>query len=177
MPENKTSKIALGGICLALTVILTAAGSIFPGIELTMFALASITTAVMILETGIGGGAILYIAAVLLGIVLVPNKAAMLPYICLFGYYGLLKFGIEKIRNAAIQITLKIIFFAAVLSVTLLGFRELFFGNINLPDIAAPLLILAGTVFLMLYDYIYTLMINFYITRIQRKGPDNIKLS
>lgn len=177
MKKNKTSKIAMGGICLALTVILIAAGSIFPGIELTLFALASVTTAIMILETGAGGGALLYVAAVLLGIALVPNKAAMLPYICLFGHYGLLKYYIEKLRNAAIQITLKIIYFAAVLSVTLLGFRELFFGNINLPDIAAPLLILAGTAILILYDYIYTLMINFYINRIKRSGMDNMKLS
>ena len=40
--KTKTQTIALGGICLALTVVFIFAGSIVPGIELTMFAISSL---------------------------------------------------------------------------------------------------------------------------------------
>ena len=72
-------KIALGGICLALTVIFLFGGSIVPGIELTLFAISSLFTAVMILETGVKGGVLLYAGAVLLGFAIIPNKLAMIP--------------------------------------------------------------------------------------------------
>ena len=36
LKNTKTSKLALGGICLALTVVFMFAGSIVPGIELTL---------------------------------------------------------------------------------------------------------------------------------------------
>lgn len=177
MKRTKTFKIALGGLCLALTIIFMFAGSIVPGIELTLFAVSSLFTAIMILETGVGGGAILYLAAVALGLVLVPNKLGMIPYIFLFGYYGMLKFYIEKIPKDAVQIVIKVIYFAALLCVGLLGFKELLLGSINLPDYPVVILIIGGIVMMMLYDWIFTMLINFYSRRFRGKGMDNIKLS
>ncbi|MDO4744958.1 MAG: hypothetical protein Q4B18_00215 [Bacillota bacterium] len=177
MKKNKTFKLALGGICLALTIIFMFAGSIAPGVELTLFAISSVFVAVMILESGVGGGVILYLAAVILGLILVPNKVGLIPYVFLFGYYGLVKFFIEKLKSAVAQIIVKAIFFAAVLCIGFLGFKELLLGAVSLPDMPIVILIIAGVLFLLLYDYIYTLAINLYITKVQRKGIDNFKLS
>ena len=55
--KNQSSVIALGGICLALTLAFLFAGSVAPGIELTLFALSSLFTAVMVLESGVGAAA------------------------------------------------------------------------------------------------------------------------
>ncbi|MFQ7472815.1 MAG: hypothetical protein ACLRLX_01250, partial [Anaerovoracaceae bacterium] len=85
MKETKTSKIALGGICLALTVAFIFGGSVIPGIELTLFAVSSLFTAVMIIESGVRGGIMLYVAAVILSLIIVPNKLAVIPYAFLFG--------------------------------------------------------------------------------------------
>ena len=98
MERSTTFKIALGGICLALTVVFMFGGSFVPGIELTLFALSSLFTAVMIIESGIGGGAMLFAAACLLGFFLIPNKPAILPYIVFFGYWPILKLFFEKIK-------------------------------------------------------------------------------
>lgn len=105
--RNKSSVIALGGICLALTLVFIFAGSIVPGIELTLFAISSLFIAVMIMESGVGAALILYAAAVILGLVLVPNKPAMIPYAFFFGYYGILKYFIEKIPGGILQIVTK----------------------------------------------------------------------
>lgn len=177
MKKSKTSTIALGGICLALTVIFMFAGSIVPGIELTLFAVSSLFTAVMIMESGVKGGVIMYGAAVLLGLVLIPNKLALIPYAFFFGYYGILKYFVEKLHSGILQIIIKAAFFAAVLCVGLIGFKELLLGSIHLPDYPVWLLIIAGILMLLVYDYIYTLLINFYLKRVKNRGADNIKLS
>lgn len=177
MKSSKTSKIALGGICLALTVVFMFAGSIVPGIELTLFAVSSLFTAVMIIEAGVKGGILMYAAAVILGLVIIPNKLAMIPYAFFFGYYGILKYYIEKLKGRYIQLIVKIIFFAVVLCTGLIGFKDLLLGSIHLPDYPVAVLIIAGIVMMVVYDYIYTMLINFYVRRIKNKGVDNMKLS
>lgn len=177
MKKNKTYKITLGGICLALTLILMFAGSVVPSIELTLYALSSVFTAIMIIETGIGGGILVFIGASILGFILMPDKIALLPYIAFFGYYGILKYFIEKLPKAAIQMLVKIIAFSAVLSTMLFFFKELLFGAISLPDISVILLMLLGIVMFILYDFIFSLIINIYNERIRRRGLSNMKLS
>lgn len=177
MNRNKSFKLALGGICLALTLIFMFAGSVVPGIELTLFAISSVFVAVMILETGVGGGVLLYAASVLLGLFLIPGKLALLPYIGLFGYYGIVKYFIEKLPSAVFQIVLKVVLFAMIMCIGLLGFKELLLGAVELPEYPVFILIIGGILLMMLYDYIYTLIIKIYVTRIQRKGIDNFKLS
>lgn len=176
MRKNNTSKIALGGICLALTVIFIFGGSMIPGIELTLFAVSSLFTAVMIIETGVKGGLLLYASAVILSLVIVPNKLAVIPYTFLFGYYGILKLYLEKLPRTWLQYLLKAIFFAALLCIGLLGFKELLLGSIHFPDYPVALLIFAGTLMLLLYDFIFTFLIGFYMRRIKGKGLDGIKL-
>jgi hypothetical protein len=176
-PKNRSSVTALGGICLALTLVFLFAGSVIPGVELTLFALSSLFVAVMILESGTGAAVLLYIAAAILGLFIIPNKLAMIPYIFCFGYYGILKFYIEKLHSGILQVIIKAAFFAVLLCVGLLGFKSLLLGSIHLPDYPVYLLIAAGILMMLVYDYIYTLCISFYLKRIRRKGGDNIKLS
>lgn len=177
MANKKTFKIALGGICLAFTVVFMFGASIVPGVELTLYALSSLFIAVMIIETGIKGGIGLYVAATLLGLLIVPNKVGILPYVCLFGIYGILKYYIEKIKHPVGQVMLKILFFAAILSIGLLGFKELLLGNIQLPNLPEAVLIAAGVVFLLLYDVIYTLLIRLYRERFKREKKVSFNLS
>lgn len=111
LTNKKTYQLALGGICLALTIIFMFGASIVPGAELTLYAISSLFIAVMILESGVKGGIALYIAAALLGLLIVPNKVGVLPYIGMFGLYGIVKFYIEKLKNPVAQVMLKVVFF------------------------------------------------------------------
>lgn len=177
MKPSRTMKIALGGVCLALTIIFLFAGSIVPGIELTLFAISSLFTAVMILEIGVKGGVLLYAAAVLLGLAIIPNKPAIIPYAFFFGYYGILKYYVEKLPGRWMQLALKSGFFAILLTIALIGFKELLLGSITIPDYPVWILIIAGIAFLLLYDFIFSALIAFYQRRIKGRGIDNIKLS
>ena len=165
MRNKKTFKIALGGICLALAVIFMFGATVIPGVELTLFALSSVFTVIMIIETGVGGGLLVYAGACILGFVLIPGKLAIVPYVFFFGYYGLIKYGIEKIKSGAAQIVLKLLFFAALMCLGILGFKSIPAEGINLPEYPSGLLIAAGTLMLLLYDYILTFIISFYRRR------------
>ncbi|MCB6994107.1 hypothetical protein LI177_11505 [bacterium 210820-DFI.6.37] len=177
MTSKNTYRIALSGICLALTMVFLFAALVVPGVELTLYAVSSLFIAVMMIESGLKGGLGLYAAAVLLGLLILPNKAGILPYACLFGLYGIIKYYIEKIRRPAGQLILKILFFAAVLTAGLNLFKGLLFGNIQLPDLPQGILLAGGIVFLLLYDLIYTLLIRIYRTRFRKRERIHFELS
>lgn len=177
MKRNKTFKIALGGICLALAVIFMFGASFVPGIELTLYLISSLFTAIMIIETGVGGGALVFGGASLLGLVLIPNKLALIPYVFCYGYYAILKFYIEKIKSGILQITVKVIYFAAIISIGLLGFKAVLASGIHIPDYPVWVLIIAGTAMMILYDFVLTFLINWYMRRFKGDGNASLKLS
>lgn len=107
----KTRTAALGGILLALSVATLFFASFVPGVELTIYAVSSVYTAIMIIETNSKGGGIFYIASGILALLLIPNKAAVLPYLFFFGIYGIVKYYIEKIGKLPVEICLKLLFF------------------------------------------------------------------
>ena len=174
-PKTKTGKIAMGGICTALAVIFMFGASFVPGIELTLFLISSLFTAVMVLEAGAAGGLSVFAAASILGLILVPNKLALIPYIFCFGYYAVLKFYIEKIKSGVLQMTIKVIYFAAIVLLGLLVFKSVLTAGIHMPDWPVAGLIIAGIVMLVLYDYVMTFLINWYRRRF-KGSPENLKL-
>ena len=165
----------MGGICTALAVIFMFGASFVPGIELTLFLISSLFTAVMVLEAGVAGGLSVFAAASLLGLILVPNKLALIPYIFCFGYYAVLKFYIEKIKSGAVQMTIKVIYFAAIVLLGLLVFKSVLTAGIHMPDWPVAGLIVAGIIMLVLYDYVMTFLINWYRRRFHG-SPENLKL-
>lgn len=177
MNSKRTYKLALGGICLALTLVFLFGASVIPGAELTLYAVSSLFVAVMMIESGIKGGAALYAAAVLLGLLIIPNKLGILPYVCLFGLYGMVKFYIEKLRHPAAQIAVKILFFGAILAAALTVFRELLLGDIQVPDMPLGILLGGGILMMLLYDLIYTLLISIYKERVKREKKVEFHLS
>ncbi|MDD4199995.1 MAG: hypothetical protein PHS19_01250 [Eubacteriales bacterium] len=183
--NSKTFKITMGGICLALAVVFIFLATIVPGIELTLFAISSLFTVIMIMETGsrdgnrhsLGGAVLLYVGASILGLILIPNKLALIPYIAIFGYYPILKYCIEKIKSGILQITLKVIYFAAILSFGLLAFKTVIAQSISFPDYPVAVLIIAGTALMIFYDYILSFLINWYIRRFRTGDESVFKLS
>ena len=175
--NSRTFKITLGGICLALAVIFMFAATFVPGVELTLFAISSLFTAVVIIETGNPKSFLMFAGASILGLVLIPNKVAIIPYVVLFGYYPILKFYIEKIKSGIMQVVCKTIYFAAVLSLGLLAFKSVIAQSINLPDYPVALLIVAGTLVMLLYDFVLTFLINWYIRRFKTGDASSFKLS
>lgn len=160
--------IALGGVYLAFPVIAVFLASVVPGIELILYGFSSIFIGLMIMETGFKEGIILYAAAAGLCFILIPNKLAVFPFIFFFGVYGIIKALAEKPQVKWLQITLKILFFTAAFMTVFFFFKELFFTEINLPDLPFPLLLAAGIAVFIAYDIIFTMLINIYVKKIRK---------
>ncbi|PKM84814.1 MAG: hypothetical protein CVU86_05460 [Firmicutes bacterium HGW-Firmicutes-11] len=168
--KQRARPIALGGILLALLMGNLMLAGTLPSFELTLYAFSSLFSAIMILETGMRNGWIFFFAAVLLAFLLLPNKIAILPYVFFFGPYGPVKYHIESIRNRIGELVLKLLFFNGSVAMGYLIFGELFFRDIGIPAFPLPLLIPAAQLFFLLYDAIFTHLIQYYRRRLR---PDN----
>lgn len=176
-PKSRNSgTVALGGIFLALTVAFLFGASFVPGVEMTLYAFSSFFIAFMIIEKGPKEGIVLYVAAVLLGLILVPNKLGLLPFIAFFGYYGILKYYIEQLKTPAAQVVVKVMFYALIMLAAIKLGGELLFDSSGIPGIPNIVLYIGGIIMMVVYDLIYTLIIKIYRQRFKREKMPEFKL-
>jgi hypothetical protein len=174
MKTFNTKKIATAGVLLALSIATLFAATTIPGIELTLFALSTVYVAIMIIEFTPNTGWLFYFGTVMMSFFMVPNKSAVIPYTIFFGIYAMIKYYIENLKNYfktfkminhPIEIMLKLLFFNLMFGLGIIYFGTLFIGAIHVPDVALPIIIIGAQAFFLLYDYILTLLIGFYLKR------------
>lgn len=174
MKDARVSKLALSGIFLAITEVFLLGASIVPGIEMSMLAVATAVSSFLIIETGIKNGVVFYIAATLLGLVILPNKIAIIPYAMFFGLYPVVKYFAEKLKTAPMQLTVKLSYFAVVLAVAFFLLFDIFFGNISLPEwIPVYAIIPVSLIIFLIFDAALTAIINIYFKRIHSRFTKN----
>lgn len=164
----KTKRIALSGILGALAVICLLLATILPTNRLSLYALSSFFVAIVILESRVKAGWIFYGATSLLAFIIVPDKLGIIPYLVFFGLYGIIKFYIEKLNRLFIEYSLKFLYFNICLGIGVLTVSEVFgFGlNVKLPW---WLLIIVLEIVFFVYDFVYTLFINYYKDKLRPK--------
>jgi hypothetical protein len=164
-------KIAFGGILTALCIVLIYLAAYLPTGKLGLYALASVTIAIAVVELDIKLGAVVYTASAILIFLLTGSINAFLLFVLFFGSYPLLKYYIEKQRSAVLEMILK---FGAFNLLAILGFIvfKLLLGisPINLDNFSVWIvigIILGGQVIFLIYDYILSRLIYYYINRIK----------
>lgn len=160
--KKRTAATALGGILTALGLVLLLLAGIVPGAELTFYGVSSLLTALLVLEAGPVGGWTLFGATTILGAALLPVKTAIVPYALFFGYYGVLKYHIESLGNRALEIVLKLLAFNVALAAGYFVLRATAFDILGLPSLSPPLLALLAQGFFLLYDAVYSRLIDWY---------------
>ena len=89
----KAKQMAFGGLILAVTVVCMALGSVIETNTLFLLAAAAFFVGIVIREFGLRTGAAFYLAAVLLGLLVTPNKF----YVITFAAMGFYILGIEAV--------------------------------------------------------------------------------
>ena len=99
---------------------------------------------------------------------IVPDKISIVPYALFFGGYGIIKYYIEKLDRIILEYILKFLFFNACACIVLLAAGSLFKAE---PIVAFSwwLLIIAGEIVFFIYDFVYTLFINYYRDKLRTK--------
>jgi hypothetical protein len=156
----KAKTIALNGILSALAVICLLLATVMPTGRISLYALSSFFIAVSIMESGIKAGWLFYAATSLAGFIIVPEKLALVPYAVFFGFYGIAKYYIEKIGRTIIELIIKYAYFNVCLGAVFLFARE-FVAD---PEVKLPwwILVVALEIVFFLYDFVFTLFINYY---------------
>ncbi len=163
--------LSITAMFAAFTIIVLYLASVFPSMKLTFYFLSSVFIMGVLVEGMTGMAFLQYIVVSGLSLILMPVSYA-LPYIILFGHYGIGKFLIEtKIRSFPVAFVLKLIYF----DVALLGvyFAVVTTGLLPLGEIFDKLPIwawalIAQPVF-FIYDYLFSKITGFYNNAIRSR--------
>lgn len=164
---SATGRVALNGILAALVTITLYLESILPVNKLSLYALSSFFIAVVIMKYGIKNGWAFYLATCLLAFAVIPDKFGLIPYAVFFGLYGIVKFYIEKLNKLIPEYILKLLYFNLCLILAIFLIREFFIQNIKINFPWWIAIVLSEIVF-VIYDYVYTLLIQYYNTKLKR---------
>ncbi len=93
--KEKTGRIALLGLFLAINQIMIILAAVLDISSLSFLAVAAMMIGLSILEAGIGLGAAFFVASCLLGLILCPNPLYIVSY-AVMGYYVLIKEVLER---------------------------------------------------------------------------------
>ena len=165
--DNRTRIIAISGVLLGLAIALLYLKTLVPILDFSIYILISLFTGVIIQESNHGWAWLFFISSVLLSLILPVNKLSFLLFYSFFGYFGIIKFYIEKIKLKAAGFILKIVFIntAVILNYYIAAsFLPGIFGD----GIQLYLIMLVATAFVFIYDYIYTMVMVFYSGKLRK---------
>jgi len=165
--SKKTKEITLTSLISALTIVILYVASVWPTGQIGLVAVAAVFTSAAVIEAGMRPGIFVYIVSSLLGLLLIPERSAVILYIIFFGYYPVAKSLIERIPQTIAQWILKLAVFNAAFTVVLFSLRALLLAGYSaLPG--APVLYLGGNVVFIAFDYGFSKLIWLYINRISK---------
>ena len=159
--HTKAKKIALSGLMLAMTVVFISLGSVIEMNTLFLLAAASYFVGIVIREFKIQTGAAFYLAGVLLGFIVAPNKLYVIFYAMMGMYILLTEIAWERLGKAdaakprkIILWIVKYVIFNFMFLTAVFGFGEIIFARKMSMKILA-LIVLAGQVGIYLFDRAY----------------------
>ena len=157
-----SKKMAYSGILLGLNILLLLISNLISINTMFFMGLASLIISVIVMEYGVNTGVVFYIASIILSFIVMPNKSQWLLYTLTFGIYGLVKYFIEKGRPIYTEIILKLIFANLVAVILYLILKNIVIIPINI------ITIIVYQVAFLIYDYVYSLFIEYYNEKIKR---------
>lgn len=161
----KAKDLTLGGILIALTLVILYSSSILPISTLTILTLASCLIPICIIRSSVKTGFLVYIGSTTLGFFIIPINI-IVYYGLFFGVYGIIKYYIERLRKLPLEIILKLIIFN-IIFIIIFTVATLFLGNVVINIPLWILWILAQPTFIV-FDYALTLIIGYYLNRFHK---------
>lgn len=164
---KQSTKTALCGIIAALSVALMFLVSVVPFLTYALPALAGAFVILITIELDKKWAFGTYAAISALSLILVPNKEVAMLFASFFGYYPILKAVLESKLPKWLGYIIKVIIFdgTMVLSyIVMIKFMGVSFDDMeDLGRFAVPILLAAGTITFLLYDFALTRLIETYL--------------
>lgn len=162
----RTRSLTLAGILAACVLFLLYLAAMVPNLKAVLYGLSSLPMAVVVLETDKKTAAVFYAATAVLALLLLPDKLAALPYVLVLGAYGLVKAYAEVMLSRLREWVVKLVYF-----ILTMGIYYLLIVKLLLPAFVWPIspvwLGLAAAALFVVYDFVYTLAIQYYLQTIR----------
>lgn len=176
---SQSSKTAIGGMVTALSVVLLLP-TVLGVFTYALPAFAGMLVMFCVIELDKKWAFGIYAAVSLLGLLLVPNKEAVVYYIAFFGYYPIIKAILESKMPRVVEYILKFIIFnvamvmSAVLLVNVFGMPlSQVLGTEGETAFwvkyAAPIMLAMGNVVFILFDFSLTNLVTVYLKIWQKR--------
>lgn len=174
--RNKIAfRVALGGICSAVCLLLMFSSSFLPMLDYTIPTFAGFMMVVMIVEVDKNWALATYCAVSLLSIFVTPNYEATLLFILFMGYYPILKYYLDQKKNRLLVWAIKLAVFNVAIVIFFLAFQYIFTSVDMLEGMemfgkyAVLVLWAAANLFFFIYDYALTQLTDMYINWFRKK--------
>lgn len=177
----KSKEITLGGIMVALTVIILYGAAILPINKLAILTIASAVVPICIIRANVKTGILVFSASSIISLFFIPLNIWLL-YTLVFGGFGIVKYYIEKLNKVSTEMILKFLYFNGIFILTAAAGKILL--NVDLFKMSAEMIskyvsINSSGIILVLFwiialgalyviDYALTLIISFYLERIHK---------
>ncbi len=116
--NQKTVRVAVGGVCCALTVVLLMLNNLLPSATVALTACAAVVVFFISVEYGITLAAAVYVASSIICVFAVAsNPNVFWLYTAVFGLYSVLKKAMDNIKKRVITVVLKTLYAVASASV------------------------------------------------------------
>lgn len=168
---KQTAKITFCGIITALSVVFMLL-SYFPYLTYAVPAVTGLLMMIIVIEINTRWAFAAYAAASVL-VFIFAEPESKLMYICLFGYYPILKALIERLHKPAAEWLLKLLVFNAAVLLVYFVFARLF--GISLDDFntfgryGVYAFLAAGDAVFVLYDIAVSRMAMFYMNTLHMR--------
>lgn len=164
---NRSKEISLGAMVTVISLILIYATTIFPTSRIFLIALASYLGGVLVIEIGKRAAILSFVSTSILGMIVIPNKLVLLPFISFLGYYALIKLYIENLNNIILEWVLKLLVFNVAVLVNYMMLTNIIAKGLEFPFSIALVFLSLNLVFLI-YDYVFTMFIDHYKTKVRK---------
>lgn len=168
MVNRQARGAAVGGVIVALSVVLLMMASIFPFADLLLPAIAGIFLVAVVMELDIRWAWCVFAAVCLLGFLVAPDRTPVIYYFFFFGHYPLLKNYIERLHNKLLQWVIKLPLFNVCAILAYLLIIKLFGVPSDVGRYGYPVLFLLMNAAFILYDVALSRLIVTYIYRIRK---------
>lgn len=166
--------IALSAVSAAFVVLLLIAGAYFEILDLSCLFFASLALMLPLAKESRSGAFLAYIAGVILGFIFTGMRLQiMIPYALFFGLHPIVNDIIEKKRvNKVLAVSLKTVWFVGVAFIVYYFTSFFVVENEVIKKYIIPIIIVGGSLFFIVYDYLMIRMqknLNVIIARIIKK--------
>lgn len=168
--KDKTSfKVALGGICTAVCLMVMFCSSFLPMLDYTIPTFAGFMMVVMTVEVNSRWAVATYVAVSLLCIFVTPNYEASLLFILFMGYYPILKYNLDRSKNKVVSWIIKLAVFNVAVIIFFLAFQYIFTAGKMLEGMemfgkyAVVVLWLVAEMAFFIYDYALGILTDTYV--------------